>query len=406
VIHVEPEVSGAAAVPSDDMPPLPPPSDDAPPEVVIAPASTGFRPDQLEGFRVGVTSDRRSEDLISALERRGAEVLHAPTIRIAPTEDDLPLVEDTNRILAARPDILLATTSYGMRRWFEVADASGLGEQLTAMLAGTRILVRGPKARGSIRAAGLTDAGMSDQETTASLVDAVLAGPHRGLTVAMQLHGFTDAAQIERLRAEGVTVLTVAPYRWVLPEGPQRVQRLIEAIVSGGIDAVTFTSAPAVDALFSVADSAGRLDDVIEAFRGPVVAAAVGHVTAKPLVDAGITPIIPDRFRMGALIRLVCEYLENERAQRVPTRHGDVVLRGRSVTVGDARTSLAPNLLALFRVLVTAQGDVVSRAALLAALPEVQDEHAVDVAISRLRQALPASGLVATVVKRGYRLDV
>lgn len=219
---------------------------------------TGFRSDQLEGFRIGVTSDRRSEDLIQALERRGAEVVHAPTIRIAPAEDDAPLVDDTNAILTARPDVLLATTSYGMRRWFEVADASGLGEALTTALADADILVRGPKARGSIRAAGLDDAGMSDEETTASLVDAVLARPHRGLTVAMQLHGFPDGAQIERLRAEGVTVLTVAPYRWVLPEGPERVLRLVDAICKGGMDAVTFTSAP--PSMPSLASPTARAD--------------------------------------------------------------------------------------------------------------------------------------------------
>ena len=32
----------------------------------------------LDGFRIGVTSHRRSRDLIEALERRGASVLHAP----------------------------------------------------------------------------------------------------------------------------------------------------------------------------------------------------------------------------------------------------------------------------------------------------------------------------------------
>lgn len=145
---------------------------------------------------------------------------------------------------------------------------------------------------------------------------------------------------------------------------------------------------------------------MIEAFRSTVVAAAVGHVTAGPLVDVGIAPIVPERFRMGALIRVVCEHLENERVQRIETRHGMVELRGRCVQVADRRALLAPNLLTLFRVLASARGGVVSRDALLAALPDVQDDHAVDVAISRLRQALPVAGLVATVVKRGYRLDV
>lgn len=373
---------------------------------MTGPVSPGFRADQLEGFRIGVTSDRRSEDLILALQRRGAEVLHAPTIRIAPAEDDAPLIDDTLAIIAGRPDLLLATTSYGIRRWFEAADAAGLGEALTETLERSRILVRGPKARGAVRAAGLSDAGMSSQETTASLVDRVLMSEHRGLTVAMQLHGFTDAVQLERLRIAGLAVLTVAPYRWAEPENTNRVQRLVEAICTGSVDAVTFTSAPAVDALFSSAESLGRYDEVIRAFTSTVVAAAVGHVTAAPLLAAGIEPIIPERFRMGALIRRLCEHLESARVQSVLTPTGLLELRGRLVAHRDGSSTLPPSMLSLFRLLMNASGGVVSRAELAAALPDAPDDHAVDVAISRLRGALPVPGLVTTVIKRGYRLQL
>ena len=368
--------------------------------------SAAFRPDQLEGFRIGVTSDRRSEDLIAAFQRRGAEVLHAPAIRMAAAEDDTKLTADTHAIIAGRPDILLATTSYGIRRWFETADAAGLGHDLTSTLAHSRILVRGPKARGAVRAAGLDDSGMSDEETTKSVVDLVLRDGAEGKTVAVQLHGFTDEAQLDRLREAGATVLTVAPYRWLLPEDSGRVLRLVDAICAGSIDAVTFTSAPAVEALFGAADGVGRLEELQHAFSANVVAAAVGNVTAAPLVAAGITPIIPDRFRMGALIRLVCEHLEEQRVLRIETHRGTVELRGRLVTVAGDRAILPPTSLPLMRVLLESGGAVLSRANLTAALPEMQDDHAVDVAISRLRQALPVPGLVATVIERGYGIDV
>jgi uroporphyrinogen-III synthase len=374
-------------------------------DLTVDASLVGFRPDQLDGFRIGVTSDRRSEDLIAAFERRGAEVLHAPAIRIAAAADDTRLTLDTHAIIDARPDVLLATTSYGIRRWFESADAAGVGPELTDTLEHSRILVRGPKARGAIRAAGLDDSGMSDEETTKSLVDLVLRGGAAGTTVAVQLHGFTDEPQLDRLRAAGATVLTVAPYRWLLPEDSGRVLRLVDAVCSGSLDAVTFTSAPAVDALFGAADGVGRLDELQDAFSEMVVAAAVGPVTAAPLQAAGLRPIIPERFRMGALIRLVCKHLEEERVLRLDTGHGAVELRGRLVTVAGERATLAPTSLTLLRVLLAAGGSVISRAELIAALPEMQDDHAFDVAISRLRQALPTPGLVATVIKRGYRID-
>lgn len=367
--------------------------------------AAGFRPDQLDGFRIGVTSDRRSEDLIAAFERRGAEVLHAPTIRIAAADDDAELTRDTAAIIAARPDLLLATTSYGVRRWLEVADAAGLGADLADVLTRARILVRGPKARGAVRAAGLEDSGMSVDETTASLVDQVLAEGVDGLTVAVQLHGFPDVPQLDRLRDAGARVLTAAPYRWSLPEDSTRVLRLVDAICTGSVDAVTFTSAPAVDALLATAEQAGKLGAVLDAFAGGVTAAAVGPVTAAPLEAAGLTPIVPHRFRMGALIRLVCEHLEASTI-RVPTSRGTIELRGRLVVVDGRSASLSPTSLALFRLLLAEPGRVVARSELGTALPDDPDDHAVDMAISRLRRALPVPDLIATVIKRGYSIPV
>lgn len=365
-------------------------------------SSPGFRADQLDGFRIGVTSDRRSEDLIAAFERRGADVTHAPTIRMTGVSDDAVLVAETEAVIAARPDVLLATTSYGIRRWLEAADAAGL--DLVDALAETRILVRGPKARGAIRAAGLDDHGMSERETTTSLVDLVLRGPVAGLTVAVQLHGFTDPDQLERLAAAGATVLTVAPYRWTMHEDSARVLRLVDAICAGSIDAVTFTSAPAVEALFTTADAAGKLDALQAAFRESVVAAAVGPVTAAPLVDAGILPIVPDRIRMGALIRLLCEHLEETCVPRIDTIYGPLELRGRLAVIDGTRVALSPVALSLFRTLVAAEGATVSREILARSAAEPLDDHAVDVALSRLRQALPESRIITTVIKRGYRI--
>lgn len=366
----------------------------------------GFRADQLQGFRIAVTSDRRSEDLIAAFQRRGAELTHAPTIRMTGVADDSVLIAETRRMIDGRPDILLATTSYGMRRWLEAADAAGLGDDLTDALGAARILVRGPKARGSVRAAGLDDQGMSERETTMSLVDMVLRDDIRGATIGVQLHGFTDPAQLARLSAAGATVLTAEPYRWTVHEDSERVRRLIAAVCSSGIDAITFTSAPAVEALFTIADGVGRLEELQAAMRDDVVVAAVGPVTAAPLVQAGILPIVPDRFRMGALIRLTCEHLEANAVAQVDTPYGPIELRGRLARVGQESTALSPVSLSLFRTLVRAGGGTVSRSELAHAAPEALDAHGVDVAVSRLRSALPESRVVQTVIKRGYRIAV
>lgn len=377
---------------------------------VTGPAVTGpvvgFDPEELLGFRIGVTAHRRSADLIAALERRGAEVLHAPTLRIVPADQDARLITATAEVIAARPDLLLVTTAYGLRGWLDAADAAGQGQNLLDVFARARVLVRGPKARGAVRAAGLTDDGMSAEETTASLVDQVVAEGAAGLTVAVQLHGFVDDEQLDRLRAAGATVFTVAPYLWTSPEEPQRVARLLDAIGGRTLDAVTFTSAPAAEALLAAARDRDGIDPVIAAMRSDVVPFAVGPVTAAPLHAVGIDAIHPDRYRLGAMVRTLCEYLTEHQVRRVPTRLGLLEIRGRSAALAGDRVTLSPGAVAMLRVLADAGGAVVPKARLQELLPDAGDDHALEVAIARLRQALPRRELVATVIKRGYRLDV
>ena len=291
-------------------------------------------------------------------------MLHAPALKIAPVQEDLRLIEDTRAIIDARPDLCIATTAYGMRRWCEAADTFGIGEQLLETLGATRMFVRGPKARGAVRAAGLADVGISSDETTATLVDMLLAEGVRGKTVAVQLHGYTDVRQLERLRMSGATVLTVTPYRWVKPDGADRLPRLIEAACSGNLDVLTFTSAPAVDAMWSTAHEMGLYKQLVESLKTNVATAVVGPVTAQPLLDAGLQPLIPERFRMGALIRLVCEHLALNHVRRLDTASGSVELRGRSLRIDGEAVEMAPAPLLLLRALLGAGGAVLSREAL------------------------------------------
>jgi uroporphyrinogen-III synthase len=367
-------------------------------------ARVGTPPDVLRGFRIGVTSDRRSADLIAALERRGAQVVHAPALTIMPNDHDDSLIIETRRLIAARPEVMLVTTGYGMRRWFEVADAAGMGTDLTAALEAARIFARGPKAHGAVRAAGLLDAQASDLHTTASLVDAVVEAGLSGRRVAVQLHGYTDEVALARLAEISDCVLTVSPYRWVQPNPHHRLSRLIKATCQRQLEALTFTSAPAAAATLEAAEELGMRREFLRALSDYVASAAVGPVTAEPLREAGINPVLPDRHRLGALVRLVTDELTQRHIQRF-SRDGVIIeLRGRQISVNDRRISLGPNSLALM-IALASSNSVLSRQDLIAYLPDNPDEHALHMAMSRLRRALEVPGLITTIMRRGYRFN-
>jgi len=360
---------------------------------------------ELTGFRIGVTAHRRAGDFIAALERRGAQVVHAPALMISPAEEDTRVVEDTRALLAHRPEVVVVTTGYGVRRWFEAADAAGLGEDLREAFRTARVLARGAKARGQILSMELDDVEVSELERTSSVVDRLLADGVAGTRVAVQLHGLTDALQLRRLVAAGAAVDTVAPYRWLSADDGERLPALIREVCERRIDVLTFTAAPAVDAVFSTAQEIGCHDELVAALRSGVTAAAVGPVCAGPLLEAGIEPVVPERYRLGALVRLVCDHVVAERTTVVPTACGELRLLGTGIALGGRFVPLPWSQIAVLRALADAPGLVVPRADLLRAVPGLDNEHALEMVVSRLRRALPAP-LVQTVIKRGYRLAV
>ncbi len=374
--------------------------------VVTSSASVLDPTPPLAGFTVGVTAARRADELATMLERRGAAVQHGPALRIVPLADDAQLLAATRALVATPPDITVATTGIGFRGWVEAADGWGLREDLLRALGRGELIARGPKARGAIRATGLVDSWSPASESSAEVLAHLLGRGVAGARIAVQLHGEPLPDVVDALAAAGADVVTVPVYRWVTPLDIGPLDRLTDAVLAGTIDVMAFTSAPAAAGLLARARARGIAEPLVAALREPVLALCVGPVTAGPLRAVDVPTVQPDRSRLGAMVRR----LESEMPGRTPRlRVGchDLELRGQAVLLDGLLRPVAPSGMALLRALARDPGRVVSRAALLRALPGGgADEHAVETAMTRLRAALGDAGLVRTVVERGYRLSV
>ncbi len=365
----------------------------------------------LAGFTIGVTAARRAEDFAALLIRKGAMVLHAPAIKIIPLADDDELERATESVVQSPPDIVIATTGIGFRGWVEAAESWGESGRLLHALKRTRVLSRGPKTTGAIRAAGLREEWSPEGESAAEVVRYLLTEGVAGVRIAVQLHGTGSQWEVQydicaALRDAGAVVLPVPVYRWTPPADLGPLDRLIDACVSGALDALTFTSAPAVASVLSRAKASGMFDELRTALRGGMLVACVGPVTAAPLQAIDVPTVQPAKARLGALAR----YLVEELPARVPqldVAGSALSIRGQGVVLDGEMKALPPAGMALLRALARCPGHVVSMQELLVALPGNSDDtHAVEAAVGRLRALLGEPRLVQTVVKRGYRLAV
>lgn len=384
----------------------PPPDGPAPPDGPVPQGGTAPQPGPLAGFTVGVTAARRADELGALLQRRGAAVLHAPALRIVPLADDSELLSTTKQLIDRAPEVVIATTAIGFRGWIGAADGWGLGDQLLTRLREVQLLARGPKVKGAIRAAGLTEEWSPVSESMAEVLDRLLEEGVEGRRVAVQLHGDPLPGFVEALRAAGAEVVGVPVYRWVQPADIAPLDRLIDAVLTRSVDALSFTSAPAAASLLARAEASGRRPELVDALGHEVLVVCVGPVTALPLQDHGIETLQPERFRLGPMVQLLCQELPS-RAAVLPVAGHRLQIRGQAVIVDGAVHPVPPAGMALLRTLARRPGWVVARGDLLNVLPGTgRDEHAVETAMARLRTALGVPRLIQTVVKRGYRLAV
>ncbi|HEY2671484.1 MAG TPA: uroporphyrinogen-III synthase [Rugosimonospora sp.] len=335
-----------------------------------------FQP--LSGFTVAVAADRCRDELAAMLERRGARVVPAPTLRIVPLAEDPELRAATVSLIDNPPDIMIACTGVGLRGWLQAARGWGLSDSLRTVIA-------------------------SAYPVADDALEHLLRRGVAGARVAVQLHGEPQPELCAALVGAGAEVIEVSVHRWVPPADPTPLRRLVDLAVGRLVDAIAFTSAPAVGALLRLAGP--DTDAFLDALRTDVVAACVGPVSATPLIRRGVPVVAPGRARMTGLAAALVDELP-KRAPTIQVAGRELILRGHAAMVDGTLKPLAPAPMAVLRALAATPGRVLSRAALLTSLPRGADEHAVEMAVARLRAALGGSAFVQTVIKRGYRLRV
>jgi uroporphyrinogen-III synthase len=196
----------------------------------------------------------------------------------------------------------------------------------------------------------------------------------------------------------------VQVYRWEPPEHPGALDGLIEKVALGGVDAITFTSAPAVASFLMRADELQLTEAVLRVMNSTVTTFCVGPVTAGPLRKAGVTSVQPDRMRLGALARAVADELPRRQPDLAVAGH-TLGMRATCAVVDGVVRDLSPQSMVLLNLLASAPGAVVSSDVMLDALGG-DNPHALEAAVARLRSAIGAKELIATASKRGYRLAV
>lgn len=206
---------------------------------------------------------------------------------------------------------MAVSTGSGLRAWLQAAESFALRDDVETLLRRTRTVARGSKSHGALRGLGVEPEFVSPQETMDDVCSWL--GERLGHTdvLAAQVHGGEVIGTLDALRPRVAAVLTVAPYRWVLPDDTAPARSVVEQILSGAVDVLAETSAPSVRNLLVVADGMGARLQLLRALRGPICIACVGAVTARAFEEVGVgVDVMPARPRTADLLRSIVHWAQ------------------------------------------------------------------------------------------------
>ncbi|MDP1808969.1 MAG: uroporphyrinogen-III C-methyltransferase [Actinomycetota bacterium] len=255
-----------------------------------------FEKKPLFGRRVLVTrAADQAGALAAGLESAGAEVVEFPTIDILPV-DDSSLVDQAVAEMAGGQqfDWLIFTSANTVDFFFKRVAAAGRDARL---LSGAKIAVVGSATAARLKSAGLTADLIPSDFRAEGLIEEFKRLSLDGTRILMPRAREAREILPEALRNMGAEV-TVAPVYKNVPANPP-VEEIKEALISGRIDFITFTSGSTVKNFAALIGPDGTLPETV----GKAKVAAIGPVTAKAVEKAGLAvDLMPKDSTIPALI--------------------------------------------------------------------------------------------------------
>jgi uroporphyrinogen III methyltransferase/synthase len=252
----------------------------------------------LEGRTIVITRARaQAQRFAQLLEAAGARVLQAPTIVIEPPAS----WELLDAALGALDSFtwVVFTSVNGVAMVDRRLSARGLA---WAAIARKRVAAIGPATAEALAEHGVRVELVPAEYRAEALVEGLrrVVGP--GDRVLLPRAKETRDVLVVELRRLGVAVTEVPAYQTRRIE--DGVVRLREALASGSVDAVTFTSSSTARN-FAEQFSA----DERSAWRGRITVASIGPITAATAAEYGLsTDVMPSEYTIPALARALADY--------------------------------------------------------------------------------------------------
>ncbi len=248
----------------------------------------------FDGKTIAITRPiERSQVAVQIVEDNGGIPLVVPTLELKafPSESLMDLCKKADVL-----DWMIFTSPASLESLFKYCE--DFKEKLNP---NCRVAVIGPRTDRVLNEYGLKAEIVPEDYTAEGLLEEFSEIDIRGKRIGVPRTFKARDVLPEGLKSMGAEVFLAEAYKSTLPHDTCKVELLVEHIIQGKVDAITFTSPLTVTNLFEIAKD--KKEELIESLKGNlIVVAAIGPITQKPLDEMGINSITPEKYTVDAML--------------------------------------------------------------------------------------------------------
>lgn len=248
----------------------------------------------FEGKVIGITRPmERSQAAVDIVQENGGIPLVVPTLELKAFASE-SLMDLCNG--AGELDWIIFTSPASLESLFKYCE--GFREKLNPQC---KVAVIGPRTERVLNDYGIQADMVPEDYTAEGLLEEFHKIDLNRKKVGVPRTFKARDVLPEGLKKMGATVYLAEAYKSTKPSDTSMVELLVEEIIQGKVDAVTFTSPLTVTNLFEMAGD--KKEKLINSFKeGNVLAAAIGPITQKPLEELGIPSIFPSKYTVKDML--------------------------------------------------------------------------------------------------------
>jgi len=256
----------------------------------------------LFGKKIVITRARaQASDLVSKLNKLGAQCIEIPTIKIAPPKDINPLKESIENI--NKYNWLVFTSVNGVKSFFDTLFDMGKDVRVLGHL---KFACIGPVTKERLKDFGIISDILPETYRAESVVEAFSNFEIKDKKVLLPRAKKARTILPEELTKMGAKVDEVIAYETLLDD--DKKEELVSFLENNEIDAVTFTSSSTVSNFMSQLE-----DKDVEKLLKNVVTASIGPITSDTARSLNIEPDIEAlEYTIPGLVDSLLEFYKNK----------------------------------------------------------------------------------------------